>query len=114
MATNSNFLLNVAYPKALIVGSKICHQMDDRSFHFGIRKFPLCARCTGIYGALPVSAIVGIFVIPPLYISVILLVPLLIDGFVQLYTKYVSNNLKRSITGVCFGYAVPAIIFSII
>lgn len=114
MVTSSNFFLDVIYPKSLIIGSRICHQIDDRSFHFGIRKFPLCTRCTALYSALPIGILVSIFVTPPLYVSIILLVPMLVGGFTQLYTSYASNNLKRIVTGGLFGYAVPAIFFSFI
>ena len=99
MVTSSNFFLDVIYPKSLIIGSRICHQIDDRSFHFGIRKFPLCTRCTALYSALPMGILVSIFVTPPLYVSIILLAPMLVDGIV---------------TGGLFGYAVSAIIFSFI
>jgi uncharacterized membrane protein len=31
------------------VGSLICHQMPERSFHLGASQLPVCARCLGIY-----------------------------------------------------------------
>ena len=111
VAAGSNFFLDFIYPKSLIVGSRICHQIDSRSFHFGLRKFPLCARCTAMYLSFFMGVIIRIFVTLPLYISVILIVPMLIDGFTQLYTKYESNNTKRVITGALFGYAMSTMIF---
>lgn len=42
-----------ALGKADAVGYAVCHRIDLRSFHLGIRQLPLCARCTGMYlGAL--------------------------------------------------------------
>ena len=39
--------------KAGAVGYAVCHRIDLRSFHLGLRQLPLCARCTGMYlGAL--------------------------------------------------------------
>jgi uncharacterized membrane protein len=35
--------------KADAVGYAVCHRIDIRSFHIGIRQLPLCARCTGQY-----------------------------------------------------------------
>jgi len=36
------------------VGSLICHQRPERSFHLGSAQLPVCARCLGLYagGAL--------------------------------------------------------------
>jgi hypothetical protein len=31
------------------VGSVVCHQLPERSFHLWGRQLPVCARCTGIY-----------------------------------------------------------------
>jgi uncharacterized membrane protein len=32
-----------------LVGSRICHQRPDRSFHFAGAAWPVCARCSGLY-----------------------------------------------------------------
>ena len=34
------------------------------------------------------------------------MLPLILDGFIQLLTKYESNNSKRLVTGVLFGFAL--------
>ena len=42
----------VAYAFALgvyAIGSLICHQLPERSFHLWGAQLPVCARCTGIY-----------------------------------------------------------------
>lgn len=36
--------------------------------------------------------------------DILLMVPLIIDGFLQLLTQYKSNNIKRLVTGILFGY----------
>ena len=41
------------------VGSLICHQLPDRSFHFGGFQLPVCARCLGIYAGAACGAIIG-------------------------------------------------------
>jgi len=38
------------------VGSAVCHQFPDHSFHLNGQQFPLCARCTGTY----LSAFIGL------------------------------------------------------
>ncbi len=38
------------------IGSLICHQRPERSFHLWSAQLPVCARCTGIY----LGAVVGL------------------------------------------------------
>jgi uncharacterized membrane protein len=39
------------------VGRLVCHQLPARSFHLWNASMPVCARCTGIYVAAAVSAL---------------------------------------------------------
>jgi len=39
------------------VGSFICHQLPERSFHLGATQLPVCARCLGIYAGLAIGAL---------------------------------------------------------
>jgi uncharacterized membrane protein len=39
-----------------LVGSKICHQIAERSFHTNGVQWPVCARCAGLYLAAPIGA----------------------------------------------------------
>jgi uncharacterized membrane protein len=32
-----------------VVGSLVCHQIPERSFHLSGIQLPVCARCTGLY-----------------------------------------------------------------
>lgn len=41
---------------AYTVGSLVCHQLPERSFHVAGMQFPVCARCTGLY----LGGIVGV------------------------------------------------------
>ena len=84
----------------------MCHCRADRSFFYKGKKFPICARCTGeLIGIL--TAIPMAFIIKDLnwFYIIILSLPLILDGFIQLLTTYESNNLKRVITGFLFGIA---------
>ena len=38
--------------------------------------------------------------------SAIILLPMIVDGFVQMKTSYESNNRRRFITGFFFGYGL--------
>ena len=87
-----------------------CHCRSDRSFHYKGRQFPLCARCTGELAGMIACLVLFWFWKPTLTQSLIMMLPLLIDGFVQLLTKYESTNIKRLVTGIMFGIAFPSFI----
>ena len=42
---------------------------------------------------------------------IIMMLPMVTDGFVQLKTAYVSNNVRRLWTGMLFGYALVTLLF---
>lgn len=75
------------------------------------RQLPLCARCTG--ELLGILAAVGSWWLwrPPVALALVLLVPLVVDGLVQLCTAYESRNYRRLWTGVLFGYGLTALFF---
>lgn len=83
-----------------------CHQLPERSFFIKGYQFPVCARCTGI--------IIGEFIALLLSITyrkyhvaiLVLLIPMLIDGTLQFFTQYISNNIKRLLTGIFFGFSL--------
>jgi len=41
------------------IGSAICHQLPERSFHLWRAQMPVCARCTGIYVGAVIGATAG-------------------------------------------------------
>ena len=50
------------------------------------------------------AALGVVFRLPSVWFSALLLLPLLLDGFAQLLSKYETTNLRRVVTGVLFGY----------
>ena len=42
-----------------IVGSRVCHQRLDRSFHTSGVQWPVCARCSGLYAGAAVGVWFG-------------------------------------------------------
>ena len=86
----------------------ICHRKPERSFFIKGHQFPVCARCTGFYTGLAVFLIYNYFYgieynLNLLIISIILLIPVSIDGFTQLFDLRESNNTLRFITGFIGG-----------
>ena len=41
-----------------------------------------------------------------IWVSILILLPMIVDGVVQLKTTYESNNRRRFVTGFLFGYGL--------
>ena len=88
-----------------------CHRRPDRSFFVRGRQFPVCARCTGIYVALPtgIAAVMawdilqGLSFLASLYLCALLPVPMAVDGGTQLLFSRESTNRLRIVTGFLGG-----------
>jgi uncharacterized membrane protein len=42
------------------VGSLVCHQLSERSFHLGTSQLPVCGRCLGIYSGAALGALMTV------------------------------------------------------
>ena len=47
----------VASALTYAVGSLICHQLPERSFHLGAYQLPVCARCVGLYSGAAIAGV---------------------------------------------------------
>lgn len=83
-----------------------CHCRNDRSLHWRGENFPICARCTGILVGNLLFAATAWFWMPSFWWSALMLIPLILDGSIQLKTTYESNNRRRALTGFLFGYGL--------
>ena len=58
-----------------------------------------------------VLAVVSLwFYLPPLWLVLVIMVPMVADGFLQLKTRYESTNFRRLVTGLPFGYSLVALL----
>ena len=58
-----------------------------------------------------VLAVIGLwFYVPPLWLTLVIMVPMVADGFIQLKTRYESTNTRRFLTGLPFGYSLVALL----
>lgn len=90
-----------------------CHQMPERSFFIKGYQFPLCARCTGI----AIGHITAYIMMPfrsYRYNIAFCMVPLILDGTLQYFTPYQSNNVKRLISGILYGFSFTSITLRLI
>jgi len=112
------------WEKLNALGYSVCHQMDARSFYVEGIKFPLCARCTGMY----LGALIGLAyhlgwgrkgAFPPLpimYILAFFAAAFGIDG-INSFTEllpfgqhlYTTTDLTRLISGAGMGVVVSAV-----
>ena len=113
--------------KADAVGYAVCHRIDLRSFHIGVRQMPLCARCSGMY----LGAMLGLVYLsalsrrrggmPSNMIMIILgalVAAFVIDGINSFLSAfpgapqlYQPQNWLRLLTGTGMGIAIAAFLY---
>ena len=99
-------------------GDRLCHQKAERSFFINGNQMPFCSRCTAIWIGLVIGLLVMIFYKIDfdekiLFLLLIGIAPLGIDGFGQLFGLWESLNLIRLLTGLFTG-VVCGIAFGVI
>ena len=87
-----------------------CHQRADRSLFFRGYQLPLCARCTGMAAGHLAAFIAGFFFSFSFAIALLML-PMLLDGSIQHFTRYESTNFRRFATGLLYGFAFTSVLW---
>jgi hypothetical protein len=54
----SSGVARVVHGAVYAAGAVVCHQRPERSFSWGAESWPVCARCTGLYGGAALAALV--------------------------------------------------------
>jgi len=96
-----------------VIFKRICHQLPQRSFIINHRQLPLCARCSGFFlGLYPGLLFVTLSkrwrinsAVRPLHV-IMLIIPLMVDGFSQTVGLRESTNDIRFLTGLLCGSAI--------
>ncbi|NPA76079.1 MAG: DUF2085 domain-containing protein [Euryarchaeota archaeon] len=96
---------NPVFHAVYISGDYMCHQHADRSFFINGNQMPYCARCTGIFLGLAFGLFLAAYfrVRMGFLLYFLILIPMALDGGIQLITSYESTNLTRIITGMLVG-----------
>jgi len=99
--------MNIAAKGIYYLGDLNCHQLSHRSYEYNNNQMPFCARDVGIFLGLAIGFIVslGRRINITLPIIILSLIPIGLDGTIQLVTEYESTNPKRIITGMIAGIA---------
>ncbi|MEK6299288.1 MAG: DUF2085 domain-containing protein [Acidobacteriota bacterium] len=91
----------------------LCNLRPDRALRVGRFVLPLCARCSGVVvgacvsGGLASSDFLARGL--PIYIVILMIMPLAADGLLQYFGLARSTNPRRFVTGVLFGVAVGSL-----
>jgi uncharacterized membrane protein len=100
------------------VSSFGCDQIPEHSFFWNGYQFPICARCSGVL--LGAGLFVGFFLgwkrLPPIrpILSAPLLLPLIIDGAIQLGSLTSWANGIRLLTGILFSWGAIMVCLNLI
>jgi uncharacterized membrane protein len=83
------------------LGDSQCHQIKDRSFFLNGNQIPFCVRDSAIFLGMALGLGIALFKRYPIKLWWIIggLIPIGLDGGLQLVTSYESNNVFRLITG---------------
>jgi len=99
--------MNIIAKSIYYIGDLNCHQLSHRSYSYNDNQMSFCARDTGIFVGLVLGFMYAsrkkIILTLPLVIAALL--PIGLDGTIQLLTDYESTNPKRLITGLIAGIA---------
>ncbi len=118
-----------------------CHQMHERSYTLNGNQMPVCARCAGIFIGIALGLFAMIFVEPEydykdtllkfvpgkhhtrkkstkililIGLGALVLLPMVLDGGIQLVSEYESTNPTRTITGLIFGIGLSVFLMALI
>ncbi|MFO8109245.1 MAG: DUF2085 domain-containing protein [Thermoplasmata archaeon] len=118
-----------------------CHQMHERSYFINENQMPVCARCVGVFLGMSVGLFAMIFVEPKadhkdillkfvpgdhshrtstvkLFILIgaagLILLPILLDGGLQMVSSHESSNPLRLLTGTSFGFGLSLFLMALL
>jgi len=110
VSDNKRVIDAMSYPwnSVYSIGDRMCHQKADRSLFINGNQMPFCSRCTAIWLGLAIGLGFMFFYKIALdekfvFIMVIGIVPIGIDGVGQLFGLWESTNIARVITGLAVG-----------
>ena len=100
------------------LGSRICHQRPERSFHLLAVQLPVCARCAGIYAGAAIGSLLALsgsirerlFSFSPRMLLVVGVLPTLMTLIIEWSGAWAGGNDARAAAGVWLGVAVAFVV----
>ncbi len=92
-----------------------CHRIPERCLHIKGKPMLLCTRCFAIllgYLLTPITVLASLII--PLWIPLVMAIPMIIDGFTQAWKWRKSTNTLRFITGLLFGVGQALLISTVV
>ena len=124
--THASALASTVVIAVYTIGSLVCHQLPERSFHLWAAQMPVCARCAGIYFGAALSAILFPLAQPsgadragvgrryesPRVLIALALLPTLATLVYEWTTRVTPSNTLRLAAGVPIGVVVAWLVVS--
>jgi uncharacterized membrane protein len=100
------------------LGSRICHQRPERSFHLFAVQLPVCARCAGIYAGAAAGSVLMLsasmrertFRVSPRTLLLAGALPTLMTLILEWSGVWAGANDARAAAGVPLGLAVAFVV----
>jgi len=100
------------------LGSHICHQRAERSFHLFAAQLPVCARCAGIYAGAAIGSLLAVSgsirersgAVSPRMLLTAGALPTLITLVAEWSGAWAGGNDARAAAGVWLGVAVALVV----
>lgn len=96
------------------LGSLICHQRPERSFHIDAFQLPVCARCLGIYVGAALGAVSRLTPLGPIAhvrrVLILAAAPTAITLVLEWTGLWAADNTIRALSAVPLGAAVALVI----
>ncbi len=94
--------------------ARICHQLDERSFHLNGEKWAVCIRCSAIYFAFLAGLLSFPFLMgfdnrksPAVIWLAVACLPMVLDVALSVSGIHPSTAITRLATGVALGVVLP-------
>lgn len=90
-----------------------CHRLPERSLFIKGKQMPVCTRCMFmIIGTAFIPLLLLTSTYLPLWLGIVLNIPMVLDGYTQLKRWRSSTNLLRGITGLMSGFGLSILAVS--